>query len=40
VDLGYAVEDSSADTIIQVLLQASDIMGKPSVTYVWKQAEQ
>ncbi len=28
VDLGYAVEDSSADTIIQVLLQASDIMGQ------------
>lgn len=28
VDLGYAVEDSSADTMIQVLLQASDIMGQ------------
>lgn len=28
VDLGFAVEDSSADTIIQVLLQASDIMGQ------------
>ncbi|MGI6129316.1 MAG: patatin-like phospholipase family protein [bacterium] len=28
VDLGFAVEGSSADTIIQVLLQSSDIMGQ------------